>query len=186
MHFLIQLDVKIVLMTQWQQIILGAHKSQGTFRNKFNLHEAGLDLARLWKYSKLITCCQWENPVFPHWYIFSTLSMLRENVSDCLPKVILRQMCQWTYVACKEIQGAFENFRIKSFFFLWNVSLLLSTRSASTLSKYVVRLSNAEIASLVSVHVWEQLFTLCTFIDTLISISAAHTHTQTKPQPLTE
>lgn len=40
MHFLIQLDVKIVLMTQWQQIILGAHKSQGTFRNKFNLHEA--------------------------------------------------------------------------------------------------------------------------------------------------
>lgn len=26
-------------MTQWQQIILGAHKSQGTFRNKFNLHE---------------------------------------------------------------------------------------------------------------------------------------------------
>lgn len=137
----------------------------------------GLDLARLWKYSKLISCCQWEKPMFPHWYILSTLSMLTENVTDRLPKVILQQMCQWTYVACKEIQGAFENFRIKSFFFLWNVSLLLSTRSASTLSKYVVRLSNAEIASLVSVHVWEQLFTLCTFIDTLISISAAHTHT---------
>lgn len=118
-HFLIQLGVKIVLMTQWQQIILGAHKSQGTFRNKFNLHEDRLRFSTAVEIQQTHHLLSMgKSHASSLIYILSSLYAERENVSDRLPKVILRQMCQWTYVACKKIQGAFENFRIESFFFL--------------------------------------------------------------------
>lgn len=85
--------------------------------------------------------------------------------------------------------------RVHFFFsFSWNFSLLLSVRLASTFIEHVVRLPNSEIASMVSVYVWESNCSHCALLYIHLSTSQQnkgynlkphhhHKHRHTHPKP---